>query len=268
MIKLFRNILISVITWLILGCLIFMVYGKPLLPYNSKQKIDTGDALVAEDIMYDSPNIIFSAADYIKQARDTLWEKAGLQLYYVALYVPEGINTEEEMLKFIWSEIETNIYQGNGIYVCYSYYDVNNGDTREDFFINNYLMFGKDARKYFDGLFEYTYNHYYKSNLNLMYGGAWYTFPDCTALALKSSVESYTGWNLFGTINMVICLLIFCILNICTIYSYRLRKERDKIKDIVSLEDYVVDVIEEEEVIEKPDTALYLVETKDKREYK
>lgn len=251
MFKLFRNLLISIITWLLLGCIIFMVYGKPLLPYNNKARIDTGQTEVADDIMYDAPNIVYSASDYIKQSRDVLWEKAGLQIYYVAMYVPEDVSTEEDMLNVLWEEIKSSIYQDNGVYVCYSYYDVNNGDTRDDFFINNYLLFGDKAKEYCNDLFMYTYNNYYKSNVQLMHGGAWYTFSDCSALALKDTVESYTGLNLFGLINIVLCMCLFCILNVCTFVSYCIQKARKRVKSIVSLEDCIANVVETDEVIDQ-----------------
>ena len=258
---LLKNLLISGLVYGMVAILLFIVFATPLSPYWEKKKIDTTGIERAEMIMWDYPNIIFSASNYIKQSFEALWEDAGLQLYYVAMYVPEDVSTEEQMIDIFWKEINESIYMDNAVYVCTSYYDTEAGDDRNDFFIYNHLLFGKNAEDYCNEFFMRTYSYYYDIYESAMKAGTFYTYSDLAALSLMKAVDIWNGINIANVVNASVCLLLFVLLMI--IHFMTLVKEKKMKKWDAECGVQALECLKES----WGNTALYTVETEDKREY-
>lgn len=250
-----KNFIIAIIAYGIIISLFHFVLGTHPSPYVNYDRLDTGDEEYNEILMWDEPNIVFSAKDYIKQSADYLWDKSGIQLYFVSLHIPEDVSTPEDMEAVLWEEINGNedLNKDNALYICYASYKED--DTRDDFFMYNHILMGESTKNYADYFFMKTYEYYYKNYLGRMDSGeVWYTIPDCCALALKETVEHYQGVNIISVVVSGIILLLYII-------SIPISIKLQWIKDINKKFEFI------EGINERCGTSLYLVETKDKREY-
>ena len=236
------RLFVTLLVYCVLAVVLFVGVGVHPSPWVQRERLSTDGLEKSATCIHDYPNNIFSAKDYIKQSFDYLWDKAGLNLYIVSMYVPEDVDSQEEMIAIIQEEIDTYISHDNGIYVCCATYK--EGDTRESGFVCNHILYGKNAKKYCDIFFKRTFEMYYKFYLQDMIDGEFLTASDCAALALKDTVAASQGFQVVMTPLAGVCIIAWLLSCITGIMSTR--KTRMEYKG---------------------NSSLYLRETDDKREY-
>lgn len=226
-----KTLYAGIIIYLILCITIISVYNYMILdvPYciSNTERLNNPNEYYGY-LMHDDCNIIFSADKHIKEASEYLYNNMGIQIYYIAKYVPENCSTEEEFMEYINDYIDETFESEYNIYVCYSYYPED--DTRDDFFIYDRLVYGDEVAKIMNEDIEQMYNKFYANYRTTNSDEVWYTFSDCVALGLVDTFDRVLNSNKYIVHNFVNPSIIGLILITVVIMILTIVKKSDDVK--------------------------------------